>query len=243
MNDQTVVNVDGNLEMPLPFKKVEPYLPSNRESVRHRSINTLERLKSKKKDLEDSLAFMKKILNAGHVERVPLEDTPKPGKAWWLPAFPVRHPKKGKIRIVFDSSASYRGVSLNNELLSGPDQNTPLHTVLTRFREREVAFIADIEAMFHSFYLTPEHRNYLRFFWWDENNPEKPIVEFRARVHIFGNRPSPSVAIYGLRHAVARQGASESVKSFVSNSFYVDDSLGCADSVEEATAVLKEAKT
>ena len=44
---------------------------------------------------------------------------PEDGKAWWLPIYPVHHPKKGKIHLVFDSSAQYMGISLNSVLLQG----------------------------------------------------------------------------------------------------------------------------
>ena len=44
-------------------------------------------------------------------------------------------------------------------------------------------------------------RNFMRFFWFKDNNPDNPLVHFRANVHIFGNKSSPSVAIAGLRKA------------------------------------------
>ena len=50
--------------------------------------------------------------------------------------------------MVFDSSAQYDGVSLNNVLLTGPDLNNTLLGVLIRFRREAIAFIADIEQMF-----------------------------------------------------------------------------------------------
>ena len=64
-----------------------------------------------------------------------------------------------------------------------------------------MAFIADVEVMFHSFFVDKEHRDFLRFYWFAGNDPEKNLIQYRARVHILGNRSSPSVAIYGLRHA------------------------------------------
>ena len=44
--------------------------------------------------------------------------------------------------MVFDSSAQYDGVSLNNVLLTGPDLNNTLLGVLIRFRREAIAFIA-----------------------------------------------------------------------------------------------------
>lgn len=46
-------------------------------------------------------------------------------------------------------------------------------------------------------------------------------------VHVFGNSPSPAVAIYGLRRA-AKQGEAEfggDARQYVERDFYVDDGL------------------
>ena len=73
---------------------------------------------------------------------------------WYLPHHGVYHPcKPGKIRVVFDCSAEFHGTSLNKELLSGPDLTSQLVGVLTTFRIEEVAFMADIEAMFHQVHI------------------------------------------------------------------------------------------
>ena len=69
---------------------------------------------------------------------------------WYLPHHGLYHPcKPGKIRAVFDCSAGFHDTSLNKELLQGPGLTSKLVGVLTRFRTEEVAFISDIEAMFH----------------------------------------------------------------------------------------------
>ena len=71
--------------------------------------------------------------------------------------------------------------------------------VLMRFRREKVAAMCDVEQMFHSFYVSPAHKNFLCFLWFKGNNLSKPIVEYRMNVHLFGNDPSPAVATYGLR--------------------------------------------
>ena len=65
-------------------------------------------------------------------------------KQWFLPHHPVLNPNKpGKVRMVMGARAKYNGVSLNDELLVGPDLLNNLCGVLLRFREERVAIAAD----------------------------------------------------------------------------------------------------
>lgn len=109
--------------------------------------------------------------------------------------------KPGQIRVVFDSSAQKDGISLNSVLLSGPDLNNSLLGVLLIFRKELVALTADIQQTFYGFLVREDHRDYLRFLWHKDSDPTKEVAEYRMRVHVFGNSPSPVVAIYGLRRA------------------------------------------
>jgi hypothetical protein len=58
-----------------------------------------------------------------------------------------------------------------------------------------IAMTADIQQMFHCFYVRPDHRNCLWFFWNRDNDFKKELAEYRMKVHIFGNRPFPALAI------------------------------------------------
>ena len=57
--------------------------------------------------------------------------------------------KSTPIRIVFNSSASYKGHRLNDYWMKGPDLLNNLFGVLLRFRENEVAISADVSKMYH----------------------------------------------------------------------------------------------
>ncbi len=59
----------------------------------------------------------------------------------------------------------------------------------------------DIQQMFHCFTVKEDHRDCLRFIWFRENDLDKDVIEGRMKVHVFGNSPSPTVAIYGLCRA------------------------------------------
>ena len=64
-------------------------------------------------------------------------------------------------------------------------------------------------------------------------------------MHIFGNRPSPAIANYGLRHAAKNSTAavSKEARLFLEHIVYVDEALGCAQTPEEAIDTLQGACT
>jgi hypothetical protein len=134
----------------------------------------------------------------------------------------VYHPRKPiKIWEVIDSPAKHCRISLNYLLMSGPDLTNSLFGVLVRFRQYEVAAMTDVEQMFYCFRVQQEHRDYLRFFWYRNNNPEDDLVEYRMKVHVFGNRPSLAVAAYGLRMiaGISSKTFGEDVKLIVERDF------------------------
>ena len=57
--------------------------------------------------------------------------------------------------MVFDCTARYKGTSLNDQPLSGPDLTNSLLGVLLRFRQEPVSLSSDIKAMFHPVLVDP----------------------------------------------------------------------------------------
>ena len=118
---------------------------------------------------------------------------------WYLPHHRVyHHCKPGKITIAFDCGAEFHGTSLNKELLPGPDLTNQLVGVLTRFRTEEVAFMADIEAMFHQVHIPEKERSFLRYLWLEDANLEK-LIDYEMCVHVFGGTPSPGCCNYAFQ--------------------------------------------
>lgn len=110
---------------------------------------------------------MRELLEKGYATRVSEEQLDNSnGRVWFIPHHGVYHPKKRKLRVVFDCTASYQGVSLNDELLQGPDLTNTLIGILTRFRKETIGMMADIEAMFYQVRLPEEDSDLLRFLWW-----------------------------------------------------------------------------
>ena len=52
--------------------------------------------------------------------------------------------KPGKVRVVFDAAAKFHGVSLNGQLLTGPDLLNNLVGILLRFSSGRIGVIANV---------------------------------------------------------------------------------------------------
>jgi hypothetical protein len=150
------------------------------------------------------------------------------GTHWYLPHHPVYHPQKpDKIRVVFDCSARYRGTSLNDQLLQGPDLTNLLVGVITRFREEPVAFMSDVESMFYQVHVRSSDCDALRFPWWSDGDLDRTPEEFQMNVHLFSGASSPSCASFALRKT-AEDYKTEFypiTAEIVRRNFYVDDCL------------------
>ena len=172
---------------------------------------------------------MDDVIRKGYAEKVPDDKLlDADGRVWYIPHHGVYHPKKPtKIRIMFDCSAEYKGESLNKHLLQGPDSTNALAGVLCRFGQEPIAFMCDLEAMFHQLRVDGKHRTFLRFYWWENGNIEKEPMEYRMTVHLFGAGSSPGCTNYGLKKTADayEQEFGIEAANFIRNEFYVDYGL------------------
>ena len=152
--------------------------------------------------------------------------------------------KPDKIRVVFDCSVTFKGQSLNDHLLQGPDLTNSLVGVVCRFRKEPIAFICDVEQMFHQFKVDTRHRDFLRFLWWDGGDYDARPTEYRMCVHLFGAVSSPGCANFGLKQATndgeAKFGTD--AVNFVRSDFFVNDGLKSVLTVDEATYLIGNTK-
>ena len=139
-----------------------------------------------------------------------------------------------KLRAVFDASAqSSSGASLNDLLLPGPTVYAPLQDILLRFRQHRIGLTADVSKMFRMIELHPKDKDLHRFLWRHADGGN--IVDCRMTRLTFGVTSSPFLACQTL-HQLAEDHSSAfpQASRVVCNSFYVDDCLSGANSVEEA---------
>ncbi|XP_068205264.1 uncharacterized protein [Palaemon carinicauda] len=150
---------DGHFQLPMPFRDPNVNLPNNKKQAVSRAKWQRRKMKNSEDYRQQYTAFMNKLFEKGYAYKIPDDEVNKI-PVWYLPHHAVFHPKKGKIRVVFDCSAKFEGVSLNDVLLQGPNLTNSLTGVLIRFRQEVYAFIGDIEAMFFQIKIPPENQDY-----------------------------------------------------------------------------------
>ena len=237
---------DGHYEMPLPLKDPNTKLPINRDMASHRLKQLKRRFVSDEKYRDDYLTFMNTFIQSGYAEKVPTRNEDEnTQQVWYIPHHGVYHPKKpNKIRVVFDCSAEFKGESLNKHLLQGPDMTNNLTGVLCRFRQEVVAFMCNIEGMFHQVKVSEAFRDLLHFLWWKNGDTSSQPSEYRMTVHLFGATSSPGCSNFALK-STANDNEREigsTAANFLREDFYVDDSLKSVPSVHEAVQLIKDAK-
>jgi hypothetical protein len=213
-------------EVPIIWREGEPDLVNNRPMAENRFRSLLNRFKRQPEFEQDYRAAVQKYFDQGYASRV---SDPVDAK-YFLAHHGVYKGKK--LRVVYDAAAPFKGKCLNDSIISGPALQPPLASVITRFREGDVAWASDIEAMFSRFRLSVEDRDYFCFLWQEKDGSE-PIVCRMDRLP-FGASCSPFVAIYAVHRILEDTGAADNVIRAVKERMYVDDYLGSASSVAEA---------
>ena len=220
--------------LPIPFKNNPVDLPNNLPSALSRLHKLTYKLRKDENLRTQYVASMRENIDKGFAVRLTEEELSRDdGKVWYLPHHAVAHPRKpGKVRLVFDCSAKFRGVCLNDVIHSGPDLMNKFLPVLLRFRQDAVAFTGDVEGMCNQVLVNPDDRDVLRMVWFKNDEIGVEVEYYKMRTHIFGGIWSPSCANFALKRTADDHG-DEVVKEVVETvrrQFYVDD---CPKSVSD----------
>ena len=160
--DKSVEVVNGHYQLDIPFKEDTPNMPDDRQMAEKRLQHLIRRMKKEPTFGERYAAGIKDYIDQGYAEEC--DGAGIPGQIWYIPHHAVFSAKKpDKLRIVFDCSATFQGTCINDQIHQGPDFTNKLIGVLLRFRERPIAIVADVQAMYHQVRVTPAHRDALRF--------------------------------------------------------------------------------
>ncbi|XP_067628473.1 uncharacterized protein [Eurosta solidaginis] len=240
----TTRHVDGHYETGLLWKTDDVHLPESYSAAYKRLVG-IERRMQKDPDFANAYKdIMDSYVTKGYARRLtPDEAAQSSQKTWYLPHFGVTNLNKpGKLRLVFDAAAESHGVSLNSQLLKGPQEYQPLPSVLFHFREGAVAVCGDIKEMFHQVRIRKEDRCSQRFLWRDGNTSKQPEV-FEMVVMTFGAACSPCAAQYVKSlNALEHQDKSPRAVKSILERHYVDDFVDSFNDAKEAIDVAKKVR-
>ena len=210
----------------------------------HAAFSALKRNeKSLAKDPERAKAYQEQM-----VDMVQRGAARKVNEEWKGPVFYINHlavsnPSSNStpLRIVFNSSQSYQGVSLNSCLAKGPDsyKNSSLG-ILLRWKEEAVALVGDIKKMFHSVEMRPLEQQCHRFLWRDLDTEKEPDIYVMTKVNM-GDKPAPAIATEALSMTAERHKYTHPIAScFIQNSSYVDDLIDSVTSQSEVKTLITD---
>ena len=170
-------------------------MPNSKKQAIQRLMGVKRRFITDNKFFQDYLSFMDNLLRSS--------DASPEGKTWYIPHRRMHHQgKPGKIIcVVFDCSAQFQETSSNKELLSGPGLKNQIIGVLTRFHEEKIAFMADIEAMYHQL---QDQQSFLKFLWWESRDIDTEPHDYVMCAHVFRATSSASCSNYALRRTAVK---------------------------------------
>ncbi|XP_058803796.1 uncharacterized protein LOC131671423 [Phymastichus coffea] len=206
----------------------------------------LKRLHSLERKLDRNPAFaslyyreMQRLIDNKYVVKVS-KDLRRP-RIWYVPHFGVENINKpNKVRLVFDAAAKTGGVSLNDQLETGPDLLESLIGVLLRFRQYSIAVKADIKDMYLRVKIIESDRGAQRFLWRNKDRNREPDIYENTSL-FFGSKSSPCSAIY-VKNLNAERFANwkpEAAASIKRNS-YMDDFLVSGKYVNEMRKQIRD---
>lgn len=175
-------------------------LPNNRSAVEATFLRTEKQLK---KEPEWRAAYTTQVHEmverkaAKKLTRETIADWK--GPVWYVSHLvaPNPHSVTTPVRLVWNSSQKFRGISMNDLLLKGPDVLNPIRAVLLRFRRGVHAALGDIKKMYNSVWLEDLEMHLHRFLW--RNSEDEEIEEYAiTRVNI-GDRPAGCIAQLAMR--------------------------------------------
>ena len=235
--DTYQVTSSGHFSVKLPKISNPPELGTSRPTAVRRYMQNEHSLR-RKGSLSQFETVLCKYLVLDHAELVrPAEVIHPTTQAYYLPTHGVvkESSTSTKLRAVFDASAkSSSGNSLNDQLLSGPNLYPLLTSILHKFRTYPVAMSSDISKMFREILLDASERDLHRFLVHLENG--KLIDDCRMKRLTFGVKCSPYLASQVLRQlADLKENGFPLAANVIRTSFYVDDCLTGAATVEDAS--------
>ena len=226
---------DGRYVVELPRKTDALSLGCSRDQAQRRHLQNQKSLTRKGKWTEFQEALDDYAIRK-HSEVVPASDLLKPeSDSYYLPTHGVTKESSTttKLRVVFDASAcTSSGISLNDQLLPGPNLYSQLTNILVSFRQHRIGMTADIGKMFREIALAEKEKDFHRYLI---TNKDGQIEDWRMCRLTFGVTSSPFLATQVLRQVASDYGEEfPEAAHIIQSELYVDDCISGAETLGEA---------
>ena len=146
---------------------------------------------------------------------------------------------------MFDASCASDGRSLNDCVYSGPYLLSKIFDILLRFRFNFILILADSKQAFLNVEISKEHRDFLRFLWYENVNSESDakLTVYRFLRVDFGVRSSPFLLNGTIRHHLSKCLSCDQqfVKKLLED-LYVDDVTSGTKTIEQGKEFYEKAK-
>ena len=228
---------EGRFVVPLPKRPDAKRSGESRSQAARRFLSLEHSLLSKNR-FQEFESVMREYMDLGHAELVPPADLEKPEDHLPMHAVYKSSSTTTKIRAIFDASAK-SDVSLNDILLVGPTMHPTLIDVLPRFRLYRIAVTSDISTMYRAVELVPTDCDLHRFVW--RSSKSDVPKDYRMTRVTYGVSASSFAANMSVKqNAVDFTSEFPLAAKTVEQSFYVDDCLAGADTIEMAIKLQRE---
>ncbi|XP_058477623.1 uncharacterized protein LOC131448851 [Solea solea] len=161
------------------------------------------------------------------------------GPVWYVSHLiaPNPHSVTTPVRLVWNSSQKFKGVSLNDLLMKGPDVLNQIRAVLLRFRGGVHAALGDIKKMYNSVWLEEKEMHLHRFLWRDSEDEE--LGEYAiTRVNI-GDKPAGCIAQLAMRETANLPPFThlKEERQVIQEDSYVDDILTSHNDLDQLKTI------
>lgn len=216
-------------------------LPNNRGAVEATFLRTEKQLAKEPEWKAAYSAQVKDMLDRGAAIKLSESTIANwDGPVWYVSHLiaPNPHSVTTPVRLVWNSSQRFRGVSMNDLLMKGPDVLNQIRTVLLRFRSGVYAALADIKKMYNSVWLEDREVHLHRFIWRDSEDEE--LGEYAiTRVNI-GDKPAGCIAQLAMRETANLPSFAhfEEERRVLQHDSYVDDILTSHNDLRQLQSIV-----
>ncbi|XP_063913270.1 uncharacterized protein LOC135129931 [Zophobas morio] len=231
-------NADGRFIVKLPLINDPPNISTSKDRALKLFYNLERRMHKNPQLLKQYSEFMDAYLSLEHMSEIPKPDN----SGYFLSHHPVYNESSPttKLRVVFNASLkTSNSKSINDNLLTGPNLQQDLFSILIRFRTHKIVITADVQKMYRQILLHDDHKKYQQIFW--RHNTNEPVKVYQLNTVTYGFASSSFLATRCLIE-LANQSKFQYPRAsdLIYNDFYVDDLITGADTIEQASQLLTE---